>query len=77
EIITNEANAPRLGRLLVGAPQMRGKGLGQQFISELIDECVKLFQQKRFSCSFSKRIFPLLNATKNLVSALQTILISG
>ncbi len=42
EIITNEQDAPRLGRLLIGNPSLRGKGLGQVFIGELIEECSKL-----------------------------------
>lgn len=46
EIIINETNSPRLGRLLIGDPQMRGKGFGQSFIRELIDECIKLTSTK-------------------------------
>ncbi|MES2618248.1 MAG: GNAT family protein [Bacteroidota bacterium] len=41
QIITNEANAPRLGRLLVDA-NMRGKGMGTQFVKELLIECQRI-----------------------------------
>jgi RimJ/RimL family protein N-acetyltransferase len=43
EIIWNETVSPRLGRLLVGGETNRGKGLGQQFIQLLIEECKMLF----------------------------------
>ncbi len=42
ELIWNEAIAPRLGRLLIGGADNRGKGLGQQFIQLLITECKTL-----------------------------------
>ncbi|MBZ5855965.1 GNAT family N-acetyltransferase [Flavihumibacter profundi] len=44
EIITDEPHSPRLGRLLVGDPALRGKGIGEKFIRELIAECVRLNQ---------------------------------
>lgn len=46
QIITNEDNAPRLGRLLVGESTMRGKGLGSQFVKELLIECQRITQTK-------------------------------
>ncbi len=46
EFITGGENTPRLGRLLVGESNKRGKGFGQKFIAELIDECVKLTATK-------------------------------
>lgn len=39
QIIWNENNSPRLGRLLIGDPGKRGKGMGQKFVKELISEC--------------------------------------
>jgi RimJ/RimL family protein N-acetyltransferase len=41
EIIDGDAFSPRLGRLLVGKAENRGKGLGQVFVRELIDECIQ------------------------------------
>lgn len=41
ELIWNEPNSPRLGRLLIGDPNQRGKGLGTVFIRELMDEFIK------------------------------------
>jgi len=41
EIIPQPGNAPRLGRLLIGEPTLRGKGLGKKLISLLLDECRK------------------------------------
>jgi GNAT superfamily N-acetyltransferase len=46
EIIPAEGNIPRLGRLLVGDPLLRGRGLGQFFIEMLLRECVKLYNSK-------------------------------
>ncbi len=43
EIITGDAHSPRLGRLLVGGEENRGKGLGQTFVKALIDETIKNF----------------------------------
>lgn len=43
QIISGDANSPRLGRILVGEPEQRGKGLGQRFISELIEETRSLY----------------------------------
>ena len=39
EIIVDDANTPRLGRLLIGQENSRGKGLGVKFIDLLIQEC--------------------------------------
>lgn len=38
EIIPKAAHPPRLGRLLVGDPEMRGRGLGGIFVRELVAE---------------------------------------
>ncbi len=43
EIITMESPWPRLGRILIGNPSERGKGLGKYFVSMLIGECKKEF----------------------------------
>ena len=39
EIIPQEGNVPRIGRLLIGKPQLRGKGLGGILVSMLIEKC--------------------------------------
>lgn len=43
EIIPQDNGRPRLGRILVGNPAMRGMGLGTRFISALVDECRRLY----------------------------------
>jgi RimJ/RimL family protein N-acetyltransferase len=43
EIITNEPHSPRIGRLLIGDPAQRGKGLGESLLKELIAECIRLY----------------------------------
>ena len=43
EIIPQEGTGPRLGRLLVGEPGKRGKGLGQVFVRLMIAECKRLY----------------------------------
>ncbi len=43
EIITNEPHSPRIGRLLIGNPLDRGKGLGGVFLQELIAETARLY----------------------------------
>jgi RimJ/RimL family protein N-acetyltransferase len=43
EIIPQYANVPRLGRLLIGNPDLRGKGLGKQLLQQLIAECKRKF----------------------------------
>lgn len=47
EIIPQESGVPRLGRILVGDPALRGKGLGRYFIKLLIGECSEQFLTKR------------------------------
>ena len=42
EIIPKPGQPPRLGRLLIGDPEMRGKGWGGVFVRELIDEVRRL-----------------------------------
>ena len=41
ELITGDANSPRLGRLLVGGEENRGKGIGKILIQHLIAESKK------------------------------------
>ncbi|MDQ6480241.1 GNAT family protein [Dyadobacter sp. LHD-138] len=43
EIIVDDINTPRLGRLLVGKQSSRGQGLGLKFVNLLIDECKRTF----------------------------------
>jgi ribosomal protein S18 acetylase RimI-like enzyme len=42
EIIHGEIHSPRLGRLLVGDPNLRSQGIGRQFIQDLLEECRRL-----------------------------------
>ncbi len=44
EIIPQENQIPRIGRLLIGNPADRGKGYGTTFIRLLLAECKKKFQ---------------------------------
>jgi RimJ/RimL family protein N-acetyltransferase len=46
EIIPQDNN-PRVGRLLIGDPDMRGKGLGVYFLKLLIGECKKSYAADR------------------------------
>jgi RimJ/RimL family protein N-acetyltransferase len=46
EIIPQENHIPRLGRLLIGNPDERGKGFGTSFIHLLLEECQRNFQTK-------------------------------
>jgi RimJ/RimL family protein N-acetyltransferase len=45
EIIPQPGNIPRLGRLLIGNPAQRGKGLGKLMVKLLVQKCTL-----RFSC---------------------------
>ncbi|MBC8054506.1 MAG: GNAT family N-acetyltransferase [Sphingobacteriaceae bacterium] len=47
EIISQKTGVPRLGRILIGDPAVRGKGMGRYFITLLIDECRRRFQTDR------------------------------
>lgn len=44
EIIPKEENPPRLARLLIGDPALRGKGLGETFVRELVGEAYRQLQ---------------------------------
>lgn len=43
EIINGDAHSPRLGRILLD-PAQRGKGLGEQFMRDLVNECIQRIQ---------------------------------
>ncbi|RQP17052.1 MAG: GNAT family N-acetyltransferase, partial [Parapedobacter sp.] len=43
EIIPQDNGRPRLGRILVGNPAIRGMGIGARFITALVDECGRLY----------------------------------
>lgn len=43
EIIPQNNNVPRLARILIGEHRNRGLGMGQLFIRDLIEECVKTY----------------------------------
>lgn len=43
EIIPQVTKIPRLGRILVGDQNLRGKGLGKKFIGMLLQECALKF----------------------------------
>lgn len=44
EIIPQDSGRPRLGRILIGDPAIRGKGVGMQFITALLGECQRLYK---------------------------------
>ena len=46
EIIPKGTQPPRLARLLIGDPEMRGIGLGQFFVRELISMATELFHPR-------------------------------
>lgn len=46
EIIPQKNHIPRIGRLLIGNPDERGKGYGTSFIYLLLEECKQIFQTK-------------------------------
>lgn len=43
EIIQQERGYPRLARILIGKPTLRGQGLGRYFIGLLLEECKRLY----------------------------------
>lgn len=43
EIIPQEGGCPRLARILVGEPSLRGQGLGRYFIELLVKEAMKIY----------------------------------
>ncbi|ETZ23254.1 GNAT family N-acetyltransferase [Pedobacter sp. V48] len=44
EIIPQESGYPRLARILVGEPSLRGQGLGRYFIKLLLEESQRLYK---------------------------------
>jgi len=43
EIIPQESGYPRLARILVGKPTLRGQGLGRKFIASLLEESIQRY----------------------------------
>lgn len=43
EIIPQDNGRPRLGRILVGDPAIRGMGVGAKFVTALLGECQRLY----------------------------------
>lgn len=43
EVIPQDSGYPRLGRILIGQPDLRGQGLGRKFIESLVEECRRLY----------------------------------
>ncbi|HWW40633.1 GNAT family N-acetyltransferase [Pedobacter sp.] len=46
EIILQGSGIPKLARILVGEPSLRGKGLGGKFIKSLVAESARLYSTK-------------------------------
>jgi RimJ/RimL family protein N-acetyltransferase len=46
EIIPQMTNVPRLARILIGEERKRGLGLGRLFVTDLIQECIALYDCK-------------------------------
>jgi RimJ/RimL family protein N-acetyltransferase len=46
EIILQDSGIPKLARILVGEPLLRGKGLGGKFIKSLLAESARLYNTK-------------------------------
>lgn len=47
EIIPQDEHSVRIGRLLIGDPAQRSKGLGLYFVNELLQECKAAFHVSR------------------------------
>ena len=47
EIIWNQPGATRLGRILIGDTQQRGRGLGTLFVQELLNETISALQPEK------------------------------
>ena len=65
EIIPQDGGIPRLGRLLIGDPGLRDKGLGVFFVKLLIDECKKLFGTKAVELYVSDNNIPAIKCYKS------------
>lgn len=46
EIIPQLNNVPRLARILIGEELRRGRGFGQLFVNDLVQECITLYDCK-------------------------------
>jgi RimJ/RimL family protein N-acetyltransferase len=66
ELINSGPNAPRLGRLLVGGKENRGKGIGKILIQSMIDESRKLNNQKFIHLLVFKDNFSAIRCYQNI-----------
>ncbi|MGI4749035.1 MAG: GNAT family N-acetyltransferase [Janthinobacterium lividum] len=66
EIIPQENNIPRLGRLLIGNPADRGKGFGASFIYLLLAKCQALFQTKTVELFVLEDNFPAIKCYQKI-----------
>lgn len=66
EIIPQENQIPRIGRLLIGNPEERGKGFGTSFIHLLLAECKRLFQTKTVELFVLKNNLPAIKCYQKI-----------
>lgn len=66
EIIPQENQIPRIGRLLVGNPEERGKGYGTAFIHLLLAQCKVQFQTDSVELFVLKDNFPAINCYQKI-----------
>lgn len=66
EIIPQENNIPRIGRLLIGNPNERGKGYGTSFIHLLLVECKKKFQTNTVELFVLEDNLPAINCYQKI-----------
>lgn len=66
EIIPQEDNTQRVGRLLVGDPALRGKGLGSYFVKQLIAECIRLYNTPRVDLYVWENNQPAIRCYKSI-----------
>ncbi|TDE17550.1 GNAT family N-acetyltransferase [Dyadobacter psychrotolerans] len=66
EIISGDSHTPRLGRLLVGNRDSRGKGLGQEFVYIMIKECQKLLDPDKIHLFVLEDNFPAIRCYEKI-----------
>lgn len=66
EIIPQKNNIPRIGRLLIGNPEERGKGLGTSFIHLLLATCKRLFQTEKVELFVLENNFPAIQCYQKI-----------
>lgn len=66
EIIPQETNIPRIGRLLIGNPANRGKGYGTAFIHLLLQKCRLQFQTKTVELFVLEDNFPAIKCYQKI-----------